>query len=71
MGTDQYFYGKLLDMLEFLIPYYIKEGKTQLIIGIGCTGGRHRSVAIANKIVDKLKGKGHRAVVSHRDYKLN
>ncbi len=65
------FMEKLLDMLEFLIPYYIKEGKTQLIIGIGCTGGRHRSVAIANKIVDKLKGKGHRAVVSHRDYKLN
>ncbi|QQY80881.1 RNase adapter RapZ [Keratinibaculum paraultunense] len=65
------FLEKLLDMLEFLIPYYIKEGKTQLIIGIGCTGGRHRSVAITNKIVDELKGKGHRAIASHRDYKLD
>jgi UPF0042 nucleotide-binding protein len=64
------FVKKLLDMLEFLIPYYIKEGKTQLIIGIGCTGGKHRSVAIANKIEDKLKEKGHRAIVNHRDYKL-
>lgn len=64
------FVGKLLDMLEFLIPYYIKEGKTQLIIGIGCTGGRHRSVAIANKIEKKLKEMGHRAIVNHRDYKL-
>ncbi len=41
---------KLMDMLEFLIPYYIKEGKTQLIVGIGCTGGKHRSVAIAKEI---------------------
>lgn len=65
------FLEKLLDMLEFLIPYYIKEGKTQLIIGIGCTGGRHRSVAITNKIVDELKSKGHRAIASHRDYKLD
>lgn len=64
------FVKKLLDMLEFLIPYYIKEGKTQLIIGIGCTGGKHRSVAIASKIEDKLKEKGHRAIVNHRDYKL-
>ena len=64
------FTKKLIDMLEFLIPYYIKEGKTQLIIGIGCTGGRHRSVAIANNIESKLKGNGHRAIVNHRDYRL-
>lgn len=64
------FTKKLIDMLEFLIPYYIKEGKTQLIIGIGCTGGKHRSVAIANNIEYKLKENGHRAIVSHRDYKL-
>ena len=64
------FVEKLMEMLDFLIPYYIKEGKTQLIIGIGCTGGRHRSVAIANYIENKLGDQGHRTIVSHRDYKL-
>lgn len=64
------FVDKLMDMLEFLIPYYIKEGKSQLIIGIGCTGGRHRSVAIANYIESKLSQQGHRTIVTHRDYKL-
>ena len=49
------FIEKLKDMLEFLIPNYIKEGKRQLIVSIGCTGGRHRSVAIANKIYEILR----------------
>ena len=61
------FVTKTTDMLEFLIPYYIREGKSQLIVGIGCTGGKHRSVAIANKIGDILKNNGHRVQVSHRD----
>lgn len=61
------FISKVIEMLEFLIPYYIEEGKTQLVIGIGCTGGFHRSVAIANKIGQILKTNGHRAIVSHRD----
>jgi len=56
-----------MDLLEFLIPYYIKEGKTQLVVGIGCTGGKHRSVAIAERIAGLLKADGHRAVVDHRD----
>ena len=64
------FIEKLMDMLEFLIPYYIEEGKTQLIIGIGCTGGKHRSVAIAQDIEEKLKDKGHRTIAIHRDYRL-
>lgn len=64
------FVDKVIDLLEFLIPNYIKEGKTQLVIGIGCTGGKHRSVAIANEIRDRLYKNGHRAIVSHRDYKL-
>ncbi len=64
------FIEKLMDMLEFLIPYYIEEGKTQLIIGIGCTGGKHRSVAIAKDIEGKLKEKGHRTIAIHRDYRL-
>lgn len=64
------FISKVIDMLEFLIPHYIREGKTQLIVGIGCTGGVHRSVAIANKIAEVLEKNGHRVGVSHRDYRL-
>jgi UPF0042 nucleotide-binding protein len=54
-------------MLEFLIPNYIKEGKSQLVIGIGCTGGKHRSVAIADSIYRILIDKQHRVVIEHRD----
>jgi UPF0042 nucleotide-binding protein len=61
------FVEKTMDILEFLIPYYILEGKTQLVIGIGCTGGKHRSVAISEEICELLKSRGHRAVVDHRD----
>jgi UPF0042 nucleotide-binding protein len=61
------FLQKLIDMLEFLIPHYIKEGKTQLVIAIGCTGGRHRSVTIANILYEVLQKKGHRVTIQHRD----
>ncbi len=61
------FIDKLFDMLSFLIPYYIKEGKSQLVIGIGCTGGRHRSVTIANVLYEKLLEADNRVIVSHRD----
>lgn len=61
------FVKKLNEMLDFLIPNYIKEGKSQLVLSIGCTGGKHRSVAIADCIYNTLKEKGHRAVVEHRD----
>lgn len=61
------FVEKTTQMLEFLIPNYIKEGKSQLVIGIGCTGGRHRSVAIANKIYENLKNNNHTVLISHRD----
>jgi len=61
------FINKLMDLLEFLIPYYIKEGKTQLVIGFGCTGGVHRSVAIADTVYEQLKSKGHRVTLEHRD----
>jgi UPF0042 nucleotide-binding protein len=61
------FINKLEDMIEFLIPNYLKEGKRQLIISIGCTGGRHRSVAIANEIYKRLKNKGHNITIDHRD----
>ena len=49
------FLDKLTEMLEFLIPNYIKEGKYRLVLGIGCTGGKHRSVTLANAIYRKLK----------------
>ncbi|MCQ1531565.1 RNase adapter RapZ [Lutispora saccharofermentans] len=61
------FMEKLLDMVEFLIPYYIKEGKSQLVIAIGCTGGRHRSVTISNLLSQKMREKDHRVIVEHRD----
>ena len=51
------FIEKLADMLLFLIPNYVREGKYQLIIGIGCTGGKHRSVTLANELYKKLKNK--------------
>lgn len=63
----QIFVGKTIEMLEFLIPYYVTEGKTRLVIGIGCTGGKHRSVAIAEEIGSILKKNGHRVLVDHRD----
>lgn len=63
----QTFVKKLDDMLEFLIPSYIKEGKRQLIVSIGCTGGRHRSVTIADAIYKNLKLHGHKANLDHRD----
>lgn len=54
-------------MAEFLIPNYIKEGKRQLIISIGCTGGRHRSVAIANALYKELLAKNFHVTLEHRD----
>jgi len=61
------FISKLEDMLQMLIPHYIEEGKTELVIGIGCTGGKHRSVTIANQISDRLQHKNFKSIVRHRD----
>ena len=59
---------KLADMAEFLIPNYIKEGKYQLVIGIGCTGGKHRSVTLANRLYERMKNSGGYGVkIAHRD----
>ncbi|OFI07491.1 glmZ(sRNA)-inactivating NTPase [Clostridium acetireducens DSM 10703] len=65
--VSKVFVEKLVDMLEFLIPNYIKEGKRQLIISVGCTGGRHRSVTISNVLYEALKLNGHKVNVEHRD----
>jgi len=61
------FLGRLVDLLEFLLPYYKREGKFQLVVGIGCTGGRHRSVAVANALFEMLISNGHKATIEHRD----
>ena len=61
------FLYKLTDMIEFLIPQYIKEGKNQLIISIGCTGGKHRSVTLANALYEKLHEKNHNILLKHND----
>lgn len=64
------FLDKLEDLLEFLVPNYVKEGKYQLVIGIGCTGGKHRSVTLANELYKRMKDKGNYGLkLSHRDIK--
>ena len=52
---------------DFLIPQYIKEGKSQLVISVGCTGGQHRSVFVANKLAEDLGTQGYKVEVSHRE----
>lgn len=62
------FIDKLTDMVRFLIPNYVKEGKYQLVIAVGCTGGKHRSVTLANELYSRLKNQGEYGLtVSHRD----
>ena len=63
------FMDKLTDLISFLIPGYVKEGKNQLVIGIGCTGGQHRSVTIANALADRLRGGDYGINLYHRDVK--
>jgi len=65
--VSQAFSEKLIDMVDFLIPHYIREGKNQLVIAIGCTGGKHRSVTIANVLYECLQREGHRVLIHHRD----
>lgn len=61
------FLEKLVDMIRFLIPNYMNEGKNQLVIGIGCTGGKHRSVTLANALYEALSGSEYGLKVEHRD----
>mgnify|MGYP006288123559 CR=1 FL=1 len=62
----QNFKKKLFDLIEFTLPQYIKEGKTHLTIAIGCTGGKHRSVTLANKLYEELDG-DYNLLIEHRD----
>lgn len=65
--TTSTFIEKLKDMLFFLLPHYIKEGKSNLVISIGCTGGKHRSVTISNHIAQILSNENYRVLLNHRD----
>ncbi|HWT26868.1 MAG TPA: RNase adapter RapZ, partial [Mobilitalea sp.] len=61
------FLDKLVDMLTFLIPHYISEGKNQLVVGIGCTGGKHRSVTLVNELAKRLNSTEYGLKAEHRD----
>jgi UPF0042 nucleotide-binding protein len=61
------FLEKLLEFLGYLLPRYRREGKSYLTIGFGCTGGRHRSVALSLIIAERLRESGYDVVIKHRD----
>lgn len=61
------FLERYLNLLEFILPYYVKEGKRHLVIGVGCTGGQHRSVAIVEKIAIFLQENNYNVSIKHRD----
>lgn len=63
----QEFMKKLEDLITFCLPLYFDEGKTSLVIAVGCTGGRHRSVAVAKELGDIIAKRGYPTVVNHRD----
>ena len=61
------FMDKLEDLINFTLPQYVEEGKTELVIAVGCTGGRHRSVAVASELAAFITKRGYTAVLDHRD----
>ena len=61
------FLEKTEDLLTFLLPNYVDEGKTDLVIAVGCTGGQHRSACIAKELYDFISRRGYCANLSHRD----
>jgi UPF0042 nucleotide-binding protein len=64
------FLDRYVSLLDFLLPLYEKEGKAYLTVAVGCTGGRHRSVAVAEELVSRLGDKGRQIFLSHRDIDL-
>lgn len=65
----QEFIKRLIDWLDYSLPLYLKEGKSELVVGIGCTGGKHRSVTIAGLLDNYFMEKGYKCIVQHRDVK--
>ncbi|HBI86187.1 MAG TPA: RNase adapter RapZ [Ruminococcus sp.] len=68
---SQEYFKKVTDLLKFLVPLYIHEGRTQLVIGFGCTGGQHRSVTFAELVSEELRKADMQVITHHRDYKKN
>ena len=66
-NESRIFLKKLEEMIEFLLPLYVEEGKTSLTVAIGCTGGKHRSITMANKLADKVRNLGYEANPVYRD----
>ena len=66
-GAAGEFLEKLQDLVGFLLPNYVEEGKTALVVAVGCTGGHHRSVAIAHALAAYIRGRGYPVTESHRD----
>ena len=65
----QGFVKRLINLLDYSLPLYLKEGKSELVVGIGCTGGKHRSVTIAGLLDNYFMDKGYKCIVQHRDVK--
>ena len=61
------FWGRLTPVLDFLLPQYRQEGRTELVLAVGCTGGRHRSVAVAHRLAEYIASQGFPVTESHRD----
>lgn len=66
--TEEY-WEKMLDLIEFVLPQYIKEGRKQIVIGVGCTGGQHRSVYLSCRLFEVLQKQNYKVILSHRDVK--
>lgn len=56
-----------MELLDYILPFYVREGKVRLTLAVGCTGGRHRSVALAEELAKQLRAIGYRVLVKHRD----
>lgn len=63
----QEYYSRVSSLLSFLMPRFVKEGKSYVTVGVGCTGGRHRSVLLAKKLADELRNTGYHVRTAHRD----
>lgn len=66
-SVSQKFFRRLTNLIGFLLPHYVNEGKTQLTVAIGCTGGQHRSVTLGIRLGEWLRGQGYQVGVEHRD----
>jgi RNase adapter protein RapZ len=68
-GQEEYgaFMKRLESLLDVVVPGYVDEGKSYLTVGVGCTGGRHRSVVVSDDLADYFRERGHRVSVDHRD----